>query len=64
MYNTLAECYVDACAHETLHCIEIENFYKASPTAHRACAEGRNKDAFIENFIRQALKDGKIIEYL
>ena len=60
MYNTLAECYIDACAHEILHCIEVENFYRTSHTAHRACAEGRNKDAFIENFIRQALKEGKI----
>ena len=63
IYNTLAECYIDACAHEVLHCIEVENFYRTSPTANRAFAEGRCKDTFIENFMRHALEDGKVKGY-
>lgn len=55
--------YMDACAHEILDCIEVENFYRTSPTASRAFAEGRCKDIFIENFMRKALEEGRVKGY-
>ena len=62
IYETLSECYLDACAHEILHCIVMKEFYNKHPEK-QVYTEGRCKDLFIQNFMDAALCEGRVKEY-